>query len=234
LRAPGSLAGAIVAVILLNAVFALLQERQAERAVEALAAFLPDQVAVLRDGHRQLVEARLLVPGDVILLDEGDRVPADARLIEGRLQIDTSALTGESVPVTREAGSPETEVLLEARDLVFSGTSCTGGQARALVFATGMQTELGRVSALSERVDREESPLERQVRHVAKLIAAVAVVVGLTFLPLGVIAGLPFHDALVFAVGLLVANVLDCYRRSLSHSPSAFARWQGKAPSSSA
>jgi calcium-translocating P-type ATPase len=201
------LAGAIVAVILLNAAFALLQEKQAERAVEALAAFLPDQVAVLRDGHRQLVEARLLVPGDILLLEEGDRVPADARLIEGRLQIDTSALTGESVPVTRESGEPETAVLLEARDLVFSGTSCTGGQAHALVFATGMQTELGRISALTERVGREESPLEQQVRRVAKLIAFVAVGVGLAFLPLGLLAGLPFADALVFAVGLLVANV---------------------------
>jgi calcium-translocating P-type ATPase len=201
------LAGAIVAVILLNAVFALLQERQAERAVEALAAFLPDQIAVLRDGRRQLVDARDLVPGDVIFLDEGDRVPADARLIQGRLQIDTSALTGESVPVTREAGEPETDVVLAARDLVFSGTSCTGGRAQALVYATGMQTELGRISALSERVGREESPLEQQVRRVAKLIALVAVVVGAAFLPLGLLAGLPFHEALVFAVGLLVANV---------------------------
>jgi calcium-translocating P-type ATPase len=201
------LAGAIVAVVLLNAAFALLQERQAERAVEALAAFLPERVAVLRDGRRRQIEARRLVPGDVIALDEGDRVPADARLVEGRLQIDTSALTGESVPVTREAGEPDTGVLLEARDLVFSGTSCTGGQARALVFATGMQTELGRISALSERVGREESPLEVQVRRVAKLVAVVAVGVGLAFLPLGLFAGLPFADALVFAVGLLVANV---------------------------
>ncbi len=201
------LAGAIVAVIVLNATFALLQERQAERAVEALAAFLPERIAALRDGRRCQIDARLLVPGDVILLEEGDRVPADARLIEGRLQVDTSALTGESVPVTREAGAPETEILIEARDLVFSGTNCTGGQARALVFATGMQTELGRISALSERVGRDESPLERQVRSVAKLIAVVAIGVGLAFLPLGLLAGLPFPDALVFAVGLLVANV---------------------------
>jgi calcium-translocating P-type ATPase len=202
-----ALSGAIVGVIVLNAAFALLQERQAERAVEARAAFLPAQVAVLRDGHRQLDDVRDLVPGDVIVLAEGDRVPADARLIEGRLQIDTAALTGESVPVTREAGEPASDLVLEARDLVFSGTSCTAGQARALVYATGMQTELGRISALSERVDREESPLEQQVRRVAKLIAVVAVVVGVAFLPLGLLAGLSFPDALVFAVGLLVANV---------------------------
>jgi calcium-translocating P-type ATPase len=201
------LAGAIVAVVLLNAAFALLQERQAERAVEALAAYLPDEIAVLRDGRRRRLEARLVVPGDVVLLEEGDRVPVDARLIEGWLQLDTSALTGESVPVTREAGEPESALVLEARDLVFSGTSCTAGRAKALVYATGMQTELGRISALSEHVAREESPLERQVRRVAWLVALVAVGVGLAFLPLGLLAGLPFADALVFAVGLLVANV---------------------------
>ena len=201
------LAGAIVAVVVLNAVFALVQERQAERAVEALAAFLPETVVVLRDGRRSRVPARTLVPGDVVMLAEGDHVPADARLVDGRLQIDTSALTGESVPVTREAGAPETDIVLEARDLVFSGTSCTGGLARALVYATGMQTELGRISALSERSGRDESPLEQQVRHVAKLIALVAVAVGIAFLPLGLMAGLAFADALVFAVGLLVANV---------------------------
>jgi len=152
------LAGAIVGVIVVNALFALLQERQAERAVEALAAYLPDQVTVFREGRRRRIDARLLVPGDVVILTEGDRVPADARLIAGRLQIDTSALTGESVPVTREAGEPETDILLEARDLVFSGTNCTGGEARALVYATGMQTELGRISALSERDRARREP----------------------------------------------------------------------------
>ena len=207
LAATPVLAGAIVAVVVLNAIFALVQERQAERAVEALAAFLPETVVVLRDGRRRRIPARTLVPGDVVMLTEGDHVPADARLVDGRLQIDTSALTGESVPVTREAGAPESDVVLEARDLVFSGTSCTGGLARALVYATGMQTELGRISALSERAGREESPLEQQVRHVAKLIALVAVAVGIAFLPLGLMAGLAFADALVFAVGLLVANV---------------------------
>jgi calcium-translocating P-type ATPase len=201
------LAAAIWGVILLNAVFALVQERQAERAVEALAAFIPDEVAVIRDGTRTAVPARELVPGDVVNLAEGDRVPADGRVFSGRVQIDTSALTGESVPVMREAGEPETDVLLEARDLVFSGTSCTGGEGRVLVFATGMQTELGRISALSERVEREQSPLEQQIRRVARLIAVVGTAVGLAFLPLGLLAGLSFTDALVFAVGLLVANV---------------------------
>jgi calcium-translocating P-type ATPase len=98
--------------------------------------------------------------------------------------------------------------MLEALDLLFSGTSCTGGEGRAIVLATGMQTQLGRIATLTERVKTDESPLEREVRRVAWLIAAVAVGVGIAFLPLGAFAaGLPFSDAAVFAIGLLVANV---------------------------
>jgi calcium-translocating P-type ATPase len=204
-----ALGAAIVAVIVLNAAFAFVQERHAERAIEALARYLPQQAAVHRDGERRLVPARELVPGDVLLVGEGDRISADARLLRGALDVDMSTLTGESQPVLRAAEfSDATGPLLEARELVFSGTSCVGGEAEALVFATGMQTELGRIAALSERVEAAESPLEQQVRHVAWLIALVAVAAGLAFLPLGwLLAGLPLQDAATFAVGLIVANV---------------------------
>src|SRR5665811_1846482 len=98
--------------------------------------------------------------------------------------------------------------ILEARDLVFSGTNCTGGEATAVVFNTGMHTELGRIAALSQRVGHEESPLEKQVKHVARLIALVAVGMGVAFIPLGtLLAGLSLGDAVNFAIGLLVANV---------------------------
>ncbi len=203
------LGATIVGVILLNAGFAFFQEQQAERAVEALSEFLPAEATVRRDGVRQVVVARDLVPGDVLLLEEGNRISADARLLDGALELDASALTGESTPVSRAADQTDTDVpYLDARDLVFSGTSCTGGAAEALVFATGMQTELGRIAALSEWVEPELSPLERQVRRVAWLIALVAVGVGFAFLALGtLVAGLSFASAAVFAVGLLVANV---------------------------
>ena len=112
----------------------------------------------------------------MLLLEEGDRISADARLLEGALEVDLSTLTGESQPVYRSAELRDTTgPLLEARDLVFSGTTCVGGEAQALVVATGMQTELGRIAALTERVETEPSPLERQVRRVAWLIALVAV-----------------------------------------------------------
>jgi calcium-translocating P-type ATPase len=204
-----ALGGAIVAVIVLNALFAFVQERQAERAVEALGRYLPPQATVRRDGTRQTVDARELVPGDVLVLAEGDRISADARLLDGAVDVDLSTLTGESQPVFRSAEFADTTgPLFEARELVFSGTACVGGEAEALVFATGMQTELGRIAALSERVEEDESPLEQQVRRVAWLIALVAVVAGLAFLPIGwLAAGLPLDDAFTFAVGLIVANV---------------------------
>ncbi|UUL77905.1 HAD-IC family P-type ATPase [Pseudarthrobacter sp. Fe7] len=205
----GALAAAIVAVILLNAAFAFLQERHAEHAVEALAAYLPPSARAVRDGKEALVDARLLVPGDVIVVGEGDRVSADARLLEGSLEMDVSALTGESLPVLRSAeGDSLAARLLDASDMVFSGTSCTGGEGTAVVFATGMHTELGRIAALSERVGHDESPLEQQVTRVARVIAIVAIVMGAAFIPVGtLLAGLPLGDTLSFAIGLLVANV---------------------------
>ncbi|HEY0225296.1 MAG TPA: cation-transporting P-type ATPase, partial [Mycobacterium sp.] len=114
------LAAAIVAVILLNAGFAFVQELQAERAVEALAAYLPTHARVMRDGAKVEVEARTLVPGDVLLISEGNRVCADARIIGGDLEVDLSTLTGESLPVARSAEQIDTAVpALQARELVF-------------------------------------------------------------------------------------------------------------------
>jgi P-type E1-E2 ATPase len=203
-----ALSAAIVAVIFLNALFAFAQERQAERAVEALRRYLPHKATVCRDGRHVEIDASALVPGDVLVIAEGDRISADARLLEGAVEVDASTLTGESLPVYREAGVDDEPSLLRAHNVVFSGTVCTGGEAKALVVATGMHTELGRIAALSERVTREESPLERQVKRVAWLIALVAVGVGLAFIPLGALAaGLPLADALEFAIGLIVANV---------------------------
>jgi magnesium-transporting ATPase (P-type) len=202
------LAVAIAVVIFLNAAFSFAQELQAERAVEALAAFLPERARVLRDGAPQDIEACSLVPGDVLLIEEGERICADARLLDGTVEVDMSTLTGESVPVTCSAGATDTTVpLLEARDVVFSGTECTGGEARALVTATGMGTQLGRIASLSQRTERDESPLEHQVKRVARLIALVAIGAGIAFLPIGLAAGLGVAAAASFAIGLLVANV---------------------------
>jgi calcium-translocating P-type ATPase len=204
---------AILAVIALNAAFALAQERHAEHAVAALSAYLPQQAVVVRGGHRAQVDARDIVPGDLVVVEEGETICADARLVSGSLEVDLSAMSGEAQPAVRAAGdtqgreAPGAPRLVDARNVVLSGTTCISGEATAVVVHTGMDTELGRIAGLSSRTGHESSPLERQVRRVAWMIAAVAVGVGLAFLPLGMLAGLGFTDAAVFAIGLLVANV---------------------------
>jgi calcium-translocating P-type ATPase len=221
---------AIVVVVVLNAVFAFTQERQAEHAVEALRRYLPLQATVVRDGETQRVEARTLVPGDVITIEEGDTISADARLLEGAVEVDLSMLTGESQPVYRSTEFVDTTgPLIEARDLVFSGSSCIGGEARAVVYGTGMHTELGRIAALSQRDVEELSPLELQVRRVAWLIALVAIVAGIVFMPVAwLVAGLPLQDSFTFAIGLIVANgpegVLPTITLSLAVGVAALAR----------
>ena len=200
---------AIVVVILLNAAFAFVQELQAERATEALQAYLTPRARVRREGRTVDIEAVALVPGDVLLLAEGDRLTADARLIDGALEVDMSPLTGESVPVTRSATSSRPAVSpLDSDDLVFSGSLVTGGQAEGVVYATGMATQLGRIAALTQRVREVASPLQVQVDRAAKLIAVIAFAAGGGFLVLGItVAGLPTEDALNFGIGLLLGNV---------------------------
>jgi magnesium-transporting ATPase (P-type) len=204
-----SIALTIVAVILLNAGFSFVQELRAERATEALRAYLPPRVRVRRDGAVAELDATQLVPGDIVLISEGDRLSADARLLEGSLELDMSPLTGESQPVARSSErTRRAPTILEGEDLVFAGTLCTGGEATGLVFATGMGTQLGRIAALSQTVKTEPTPLQVQVNNAAKLIAIIGLVTGVGFFAIGTLAaGLPLGDALNFAVGLLVANV---------------------------
>nr|WP_077085749.1 cation-transporting P-type ATPase [Mycobacterium rhizamassiliense] len=200
---------AVVSIIILNAAFSFVQEVQAERAVEALAKYLPQRAKVERDGAVTEIDATQLVPGDIVIIEEGDRIAADIRLLGGAIEVDMSALTGESVPALRSAAIVDVNVpLLSAHELVFSGTNCTGGQAKGVAFATGMGTEIGRIAALSERVKPDPSPLERQVRRAAWLIAAVSVILGLSFIPVAtLVAHLTLINSLIFAAGLLAGMV---------------------------
>ena len=200
---------AIVAVIVLNAAFAFVQERQAERAVEALTRYLPQKAYVRRDGRRQEIVASALVPGDILLLAEGDRISSDARLISGAVEVDVSTLTGESQPVLRSADFVDVAgPLLESRDSSSAGHRASAARQRHLSSRPACRPS----SAGSQRSPSawmwRSAPLEAQVRRVAWLIALVAVGAGLAFLPIGwLVAGLPPEDALLFAVGLIVANV---------------------------
>jgi magnesium-transporting ATPase (P-type) len=189
------LSAAIVAVVLVNAVFAFVQEYRAERASEALRRLLPHRACVRRDGAEVELPAEELVPGDVLVLRAGDRISADAELAESTaFRVDVSVLTGESVPVEPE------------RD-VFAGTYVAAGTAVAVATATGMRTEFGRIAALTQRTKREHTPLERELRHVTRFVAVLVVLLGVAFFLVAGALGMGFEERFVFAIGVMVANV---------------------------
>jgi P-type Ca2+ transporter type 2C len=203
------LAAAVVAVILVNAVFSFVQEHRAERAVAALRRILPQRVRVRRDGSTREVDAAEVVLGDVVLLGVGERVPADVRLIRGtELEVDVSALTGESQPVSRRPGpDPGAATDLEAKDLVFAGTHVVAGSAGAVVTAVGARTELGLIAAVTRREHRARSPLEREMDRVTRLVAAFSVALGAVFFAAAGAIGMGLQERFLFAIGVIVANV---------------------------
>jgi sodium/potassium-transporting ATPase subunit alpha len=204
----GQLGAAILAVIVVNGVFSFGQEYRAERAIAALRRLLPQQAKAVRDGELQEMAAELLVPGDILLLEEGDNVPADCRLIEAsRLRVNLSTLTGESLPRTRTAEALADGRATEAKNLLLAGTSVLSGQCRAAVFATGMRTEFGRIAHLTQTAGEAGSPLQREIARLSKLVAAFASGLGLVFFAIGAAIGLPLWENAMFAIGIIVANV---------------------------
>jgi Ca2+-transporting ATPase len=203
-------AAAIVAIVLVNTIIGFLQEERALEALAALRRLSAPLARVVRDGVVAVIPARRLVPGDRIELEAGDNVPADARLVEAHgLRVQESSLTGESVPVAKEPAPPlaaETP-LGDRRSLVHAGTVVAAGHGAAVVVATGMTTELGRIASLLEHADQETTPLQRQLAELGRLlIAACLVVVGVIFV-LEVARGRPLAEVLLQAVSLAVAAV---------------------------
>ena len=202
------LGAAILAVILVNGVFSFWQEYRAERAISALRRLLPQQAKVLRDGQLQTMDAELLVPGDIVLLEEGDNVPADCRLIEASgVRVNLSTLTGEPLAKARTAEGIADGRALEAKNLLLAGTSLVSGQCRAVTFATGMHTEFGKIAHLTQTAGETGSTLQREIARVSRLVALFASALGLVFFGIGTAIGLPFWDNVMFAIGIIVANV---------------------------
>ena len=203
------LAVAILAVVLLNAVIGFGQEFAAERTAEALRAMVPHRATVLRDGERTDVPAADLVVGDVVVLEAGDAVPADARVVESHgLTVNNAALTGESEPARRTAetsaaGTPP----LDAGNLVWMGTTVAAGTARAVVVATAKDTEFGRIYRLTAQTTTERSPLQRQVATMARRVAAGAFCLGALVFAIRLPLGGPAVTTFVFALGVMVALV---------------------------
>jgi Ca2+-transporting ATPase len=200
---------AILAIVAINAVFSFWQEYRASRLVEALHRRLPAAVRVRRDGIEQRIPAREVVPGDVLMVQRGDRVAADARLFRAAdLRLDYSSLTGESEPVERTAAPTTEGPLADAANCVLAGTMVLDGSGEGVVFATGGGTVFGKITQLTQALHLEPSPLQRELTATAHAIAAVAISIGLIFFLSGRFTErLSAKDSFIFGVGILVAIV---------------------------
>lgn len=198
---------AIVCVIVINAIFTFIQEYRAELSIEKLRQMLPFNVKVIRAGAEREIPAREVVPGDIVLLSEGDKVPADVRLIEGNtLVVNNAPLTGESEPVSLGTGE-DTGELTDSKNIAFAGTTVSSGLARAVVFSTGMTTEFGRIAHLTSGVETEQSPLQKEIVRATRIVAVIAMGMGALFFGIGQYMGRSFWESFLFAVGIIVANV---------------------------
>ena len=205
---------AIFVVVLLNATMGYVQESRAEAAVAALRAMSAADATVIRDGERQSIPATDIVPGDIIAIEEGDTIPADGRLVESTaLQTAEAALTGESLPVTKDTEAIADDVPLGDRhNMVFSGTAATYGHGTAVVTATGMRTEMGRIAGLLKETHDDATPLQRELDRTGKMLGIVVVVIAVlmiaTIILVEEVRGLSaIFDVLILGVALAVAAV---------------------------
>jgi Ca2+-transporting ATPase len=213
------LAFGIIGVVLLNAVIGFAQEHAAERTAEALQAMVPSVARVIRDGELTEIAAVELVPGDLVVLDAGDAISADCRLIEAHdLQVEMAALTGESRPTPRISEAVQEGPIADARNCVFMGTSVVNGSGKAVVFATGLNTEFGRIYRLTAEVPREDSPLQREVTVMARRVAMVAIVAGAGLFAIRAVASGSMIGSFVFALGVMVALVPEGLPATMSVS----------------
>lgn len=202
---------AIWVVNLVNGLFSFWQEYKAEKATEALLALLPHTATVLREGLPRQVEATVLVPGDVVLVEEGDRISADGRLVsDGSLRVDQSTLTGESRLIRKSSDpvDPTGRSRLELPNMCFAGTSVAAGRGKLVVTATGAETELGAIADLTGSLAETPSPLQRELRQVSITVSIIAVAVGAVFfLTAQVLTNMPLARGIVFSLGMIVAFV---------------------------
>lgn len=205
------LAVAVWMVNIINGAFSFWQEFRAEKASEELQKLLPTYTRVLREGKEEKILAEELVPGDVVLFAEGEKISADCRLVEqAAFRVDQSTLTGESRPVGKSADASTMEeiTLTEQPNLVFAGTSVAAGTAKGIVYATAMETEFGKIAHLTQSMKEELSPLQIEMKSVTKTITIIAIMVGIVFFILALfLAKIDLAESFVFGIGMIVAFV---------------------------
>jgi len=201
----------ILAVVFVNIFVSLFQESRAEKAMQTLKSWMPQYAKVIRNGELEKISVRDIVPGDVVVLEEGDRVPADARLIEAfDLWVNNVPLTGESEPQPRVAETVKTveKAYLYSPNLIFMSTSVAKGQGKAVVYATGMSTQFGQIANLTQTIREEESPLQKEIGLTAKYDFTIAVVVGAVFFLASLLwLHVDISTSILFMIGVMVACV---------------------------
>lgn len=198
-------------IIIVNAIFSFIQEKKADDALQALAKMIPNNVKVYRNGEIHVLTADKLVPGDVVALKAGDKVPADIRIVAADgLLVDNSMLTGESVAVDRNerADSLEETSITNSHNLLFAGTSITAGDAIGVVYATGEDSQIGNITQTSAQIIKTKSTLELQIQKITKTLIIIAIILGtLAFIISKFVTGISINAAMIFAIGIIVANI---------------------------
>jgi len=202
------LAYAILGATLINASFTFWQNFKADKAMEALLKLMPTIIKVKRDTKVLEIDASTLVPGDIILLEEGDKIAADAVLIESNdLYINTSSLDGESKPSKRLLETSNVKRSIEAKNMVYAGTTVVNGSGQAVVISIGMATEFGKIATLTRNIQKGLTPLEKEIQKMTKILTILALLAGVVFFLLGYFSGKGALIAAIFALSLIVANV---------------------------
>ncbi|WP_256622091.1 cation-translocating P-type ATPase [Methanolobus chelungpuianus] len=198
---------ALLGVVILNATFTFIQEYQAQKIMESFQNLMPPTARVKRDGEIVELPASELVVGDIVYLEEGDKIPADGRLIvQNTLKVDNSPITGEAEPQLRSLECTH-EDMLECRNMVFSSTLVQTGNGEAVIFSTGSDTQIGKLSLLTEETASVDTPIRRELNHFVKIISSIAIFLGIAFFIIGFFIQDTVLASLIFAIGIIVANV---------------------------
>lgn len=199
----------IMIIVIINAALGCLQEYRAERSMEALKELAAPEARVIRDGLERKIPASQLVPGDLVLLETGDRVPADLRLLQAvNLEVEESALTGESIPVKKQVGTISGKITPgDARNMAYLGTVVTRGRGRGMVVATGMATEMGRIAGLIQEAGSEETPLQRRLGQLGRGLVAFCLLVCALVVLVGIYRGEPVYQMFLAGVSLAAAAI---------------------------
>lgn len=200
----------ILIIIIINAIISIVQEKKAENAIESLKNMNKSMAKVIRNGQRKIIDARELVIGDIVLIEDGDIVPADLRLIEtSRLQISEASLTGESVSVYKDENAvlDKNTLLGDRINMAYSGTIVTYGTGMGIVCATGMNTEVGKIANMLENTDELDTPLKRKLNKIGKVLSLVGIVISVIIFMIGLLYGKDFVSVLMIAISLAISVI---------------------------